>query len=162
MKFTIEHVFRISADGYVQLYFDEPFNVELGEYLGLGRELRKLDRSADRIVRQICCEPKREKGSDADKAFGTSRASFVENMDFDIRARRGQWETIPNILAERVKTSGTLELEPVEDGTRRIVRGEVKARLFGFGGIVERAVIKEIEGSYAKATAFTTAWLAKR
>jgi hypothetical protein len=162
MKFTIENVFRIAPADYIELYFDEPFCVKLGEALGLGRELRKLERSPDRIVRQICCEPVREKGSDADKVFGSSRASFVENMDFDVPARRGAWETIPNVLPERVKTAGTLELVAVPEGTKRIVRGEVKARLFGFGGVVERAVVKEIEGSYAKATAFTTEWLAKR
>src|SRR5262249_43936530 len=156
MKFVIEDVFRIAPDAYIELYFDEPFNVELGEYLGLGRELRKLERASGRVVRQICCEPKREKGSDADKAFGASRASFVENMTFDIAARRGDWETIPNMLPDRVKTAGTLELVAVPEGTKRIVRGACNARLWGFGGVAERAIVREIEKNYVRMTKFTT------
>jgi hypothetical protein len=162
MKFVIEHTFAVSPADYEALYFDEPFNVALGDHLGLGRELRRFDRTADRIVRHVCCEPKRDPDSPAGKAFGTTRASYVEEMDYDVRARRGAWRTIPNILPERVKTEGTLEIASAPGGMKRIVRGEVKARLWGFGGIVERMVVSEIEQSYAKAAAFTTAWLAKR
>jgi len=160
MKFVIEDVFRIAPDAYIELYFDEPFNVALGDFLGLGRELRKLDRSGAAIVRQICCEPKREKGSDADKAFGASKASFVENMTFDVAAHRGTWETIPNMLPDRVKTLGTLELVAVPDGTKRIVRGSCDARLWGFGGVAERAIVREIEKNYVRMTKFTNDWLA--
>jgi hypothetical protein len=160
MKFVVEHTFAVAPEAYETLYFDEPFNVALGEALGLGRELRRFDRKADRIVRHVCCEPTREKGSQADQAFGSSRASYIEEMDYDVRARRGAWRTIPNILPERVRTEGSLEIVATSGGTKRIVRGEVKARLWGFGGLVERAVVAEIEKSYAKAAVFTTEWIA--
>jgi hypothetical protein len=160
MKFVVDHTFAVTPEAYEALYFDEPFNVALGEALGLGRELRRFDRATDRIVRHVCCEPTREAGSEADRAFGSSRASYIEEMDYDVRARRGQWRTIPNVLAERVRTEGSLEIVAAAGGTKRIVRGEVKARLWGFGGLVERKVVAEIEKSYAKAAAFTTEWLA--
>ena len=162
MKFVIEHTFAVTPADYEALYFDEPFNVALGDHLGLGRELRRFDRSAERIVRHVCCEPKRDPNSPAGQAFGTTRASYVEEMDYDVRARRGAWRTIPNILPERVRTEGTLEIVSAAGGAKRIVVGEVKAKLWGFGGLVERMVVSEIEQSYAKAAAFTTEWLAKR
>lgn len=163
MKFLIEHTFaRIARVEYEALYFDETFNIALGDALGLGRELRRLERGAARIVRHVCCEPKRDPDSAAGKAFGSSRASFVEEMDYDLGAHRGQWRTIPNILPERVKTAGSLEVIEVEGGVQRVVRGEVKASLWGFGGVVEKHVVAEIVKSYAQSAAFTAAWLVRR
>ena len=162
MKFLIEHVFpRISCGDYEALYFDEAFNAALGDALAMGRRLLRLDRGPDQIVRHVCYEPVRERGSEADHAFGKSRASFVEELDYDVRARRGEWRTIPNQFKERVKNTGTIELVPEGDGTRRIVRGEVKVSLFGFGGRVERIVVREIEKSYARSAEFTLEWLAR-
>lgn len=161
MKFVIEHVFeRIDRAGYEALFFDETFSAALGAALGLGRQLVRLDRDPDRIVRHVRCEPKREAGSPADQAFGTSRASYLEEMDYDLRRGRGAWRTIPNLFTDRVTNTGTLEIADVPGGVRRVVRGEVKVSLFGFGRLVERMIVAEIEKSYAGAAAFTARWLA--
>ncbi len=163
MKFLIEDVFAgISPATYEGLYFDEDFNAAFGEALHMGRKLLRLDRSAHQIVRHVCFEPKREAGSHADQAFGTSRASFVEELDYDVAARRGNWRTIPNLFTERVVNAGTIELVGDASGTRRIVRGEVRVSLFGFGGLVEKMIVGEIEKSYAETTRLTRAWLASR
>jgi hypothetical protein len=163
MKFVIEHTFEgLTCSRYEALFFDEAFNTALGEALGLGRELRRLDRAPDRIVRHVCCEPVRDPDSPAGQAFGSTRASFVEELEYDPRAHRGAWRTIPNLLPERVKTEGTLEIRGVAGGVQRVVRGEVRARLWGFGGLVEKHVVAEIVKSYDKVAAFTTAWLASR
>jgi hypothetical protein len=163
LKVNIEHLIEgVGQADYEALYFDEPFNVALGEALGLGRQLLRLDRAADRIVRHVCCEPQRDPDSPAGQAFGTSRASFIEELDYDLRAHRGTWRTIPNMIPDRVSNTGTLEIVEAPRGVRRIVRGEVKVKLFGFGGLVERMVVAEIEKSYAGAAAFTTNWLANR
>jgi hypothetical protein len=163
MKFLIEHTFEgLTPEGYEEVFFDEPFNVALGEALGLGRQLRRLDRAPGRIVRHVCCEPSRDPDSPAGKAFGSSRASFVEELEYDLRAHAGTWRTIPSLLPERVKTSGTLEVLAVGGGVRRVVRGEVKASLWGFGGLVERHVVAEIVKSYDRSAAFTVTWLASR
>ena len=99
--------------------------------------------------------------SPAGQAFGTSRASFVEELDYDLRAHRGAWRTIPNLMPERVRNSGTIEFAASARGVTRIVRGEVKISLFGFGGLVERAIAAEIVKSYAKTTELTNARIAR-
>ncbi|HUJ57477.1 MAG TPA: DUF2505 family protein [Kofleriaceae bacterium] len=164
MKFAIEHVFpEITCAAYEQLYFDEAFNVALGRALDMGRELRRLDITPDRIVRHVCFEPRRDPdpAHPTNRAFGSSRASFVEELDYDVGTRRGAWRTIPNVFTERVRNTGTIELAPAGSGVRRTVRGEVKVSLFGFGGIVERMIVAEIEKSYARSTKFTLDWLAR-
>lgn len=162
MKFVIEDCFPgITPSDYERLYFDEGFNAELGQALHMGRKLLRLDRSPHKIVRHVCFEPEREAGSAADQAFGTSRASFVEELEFDVATRSGAWKTIPNLFTERVRNAGTIEFASDGGGTRRVVRGEVRVSLFGFGKIVERMIVAEIEKSYTATTAFTREYLSR-
>jgi len=163
MRLAIEHVFEgIAVADYESLYFDEPFNDAQGRELRMGRQLLRFDRSKQRIVRHVCYEPARKPSDPVNEVFGSSRASFIEELEYDLAARRGTWRTIPNQWAERVRTTGTIELTVAPGGTRRVVSGEVKVSLFGFGKIVERMIVAEIEKSYAATAAFTRAWLARR
>jgi hypothetical protein len=163
VRFACEHTFpTISQAAYEALYFDEEFNVALGDALGLGRELVKLERTNTTVVRHLLCEPKREKGSAADQAFGSSRASFREELEYSFADHKGTWRTIPNIMKERVRNAGTLEILDDGGGARRVVRGDVSVKLFGFGGLVERLVVAEIDKSYRNAASFTEQWLARR
>ncbi|MEO6776433.1 MAG: DUF2505 domain-containing protein [Kofleriaceae bacterium] len=163
MKLAIEHTFTgIQPAEFELLYFDEAFNESLGSHLHMGRRLVRLDRDANRIVRHVRFEPAQAPDSPVKQAFGTSRASFLEELDYDPRTRLGVWKTIPNLMAERVTNTGTLELLSAPEGTRRVLRGEVKVKLFGFGGVVEKMIAAEIVKSYDATAAFTRAWLAKR
>ena len=161
MKFAIDHVFPAPLAVYEALYFDEDFNNSLGDALAMGRRLLKLERAAGRIVRHVQFAPKQDAGSQASQAFGNSRASFVEELDFDTASHRGTWKTVPNMWAERVRNTGTIAFAGGSDGTHRVVLGEVKVSAFGFGRLVERAVVSEIERNYERTTAFTLAYLAR-
>ena len=165
MKLAIEHVFAgIQPSEFEALYFDETFNESLGTHLHMGRMLVRLETTANRIVRHVRFEPAPDPNSPVpiEKAFGTSRASFLEELDYDPRVRRGEWKTIPNMFKERVVNAGTIEFAPAPEGTRRVLRGEVKVKLFGFGGVVEKMIAAEIVKNYDATAAFITDWLAKR
>lgn len=163
MKLAIDHVFaRIQPSEFETLYFDEAFNESLGTHLHMGRKLVRLDRTANRIVRHVRFEPAQDPDSPVKQAFGTSRASFLEELDYDTRVRRGEWKTIPNMFEKRVVNEGTIEFAAAPEGTRRLLRGEVKVKLFGFGGVVEKMIAAEIVKSYDATAAFITEWLAKR
>ena len=163
MKVLIEDVFpQITCAAYESLYFDEPFNDAVGQALHLGRQLMHFERTPEKIVRRVGYEPARDPGSPAGQAFGTSRASFIEELEYDVRSRRGEWRTIPNVFPDRVRNAGTIEIVEAPTGVRRIVRGEVKVSMFGFGRLIEKMVVAEIEKSYASTTRFTNEWLARR
>ena len=162
MKVAVEHTFEVTPDEYEELYFDEPFNLAVSEALQLGRQLLRLDRSSTRIIRHVCYEPRRHSTSEANKAFGTSRASFIEELDYDVGRRRGEWRTIPNLFADRVRNSGTIDFIAVPGGVSRLVRGEVKVSLFGFGSKVEKLIVAEIDKSYASSAKLTNDWIANR
>jgi hypothetical protein len=163
MVVTISDLFEgIECHDYAALYFDEAFNTAIGRALHMGRKLVLLDRSNDRIVRHVCYEPNQDPESPTHQAWGATPAGFVEELDFDVRARRGTWRTIPNRFADRVNNAGTIEFAPEGRGTRRSVRGDVVVKAFGFGRIVEKMIVGEIVKSYAATTAFTREWIAKR
>ncbi len=161
MKFAIEHHFAIDVDAFEAIYFDEEYWRALGRELKLGRELLTLERTDARIVRHIRCAPDQDPDTPEGKALAENKASFVEELEWDRRAHKGTWRTIPNLLRDRVKTHGTIEFRATGGGTTRIVRGEVNAKLWGFGGLVEKRVVAEIERSYDRAQAFTEAWIAR-
>jgi uncharacterized protein DUF2505 len=163
MNVLIDDLFTgITCAEYESLYFDEDFNRLVGRELRMGRLLLHFERRPDRIQRKVQYEPERDPDSPAGQAFGTSRASFIEELDYDPRSRRGSWRTIPNLFPERVSNAGTIEFVEAPNGTRRIVRGAVKVSLFGFGRLVERMIVSEIVKSYANTTRITNDWIAKR
>jgi hypothetical protein len=164
MRVEIEHVFEgIRPTAYAALYFDEGFNEALGKHLHMGRKLLRLDRSPERIVRHVRYEPAQDPDSPAKHVFGTSRASFIEELDYDVHAGRGQWRTVPNAFAERLRNVGTIEFaDAPHGGTRRTVHGEVVVKLFGFGGRVEKVIAHEIVKNYTASAEFTRTWLAQR
>lgn len=164
MNIAIDDVFAgIARADYERLFFDEDFNAALGRAQRLGRQLLQLDRTPERIVRRVCFEPAQPDDAPVKQAFGSSRASFVEELDYDVRAGRGTWRTIPNRFADRVTNAGTIEIADwPAGGTRRSVRGDVTVRLLGFGRRIERMIHREIEKSFAATTAFTREWLRTR
>lgn len=162
MKFAIEQRWdRVTPVEYEAVFFDEAFSDALGAALGLGRTLLRLDRTPTRIVRHVRCTPARARDSEAAQVLD-ERAAFVEELDFDRRSGRGAWRTVPSVFADRVTNAGTLTLEAVPGGVRCVVDGEVRVRMFGFGRVVERKIVAEIENHYRKAAQFTAEWLGRR
>jgi hypothetical protein len=162
VKFVIEHTYRqITPAAYEALHFDEDFSAALGEALGLGRTLVRLDRGPDRIVRHIRCVPKRDARDPAAQVLD-DKAWFVEELEYQVGQFRGQWRTIPSTMPDKVRTTGSIEFAAAGDGTTRIVRGEVRVAIFAIGRIVERFIVAEIEKSYARAARFTADWLERR
>jgi hypothetical protein len=160
MKYVIEHTFQgLSLTEFETLFFDEEFNVALGESLKLGRTLVRLDRTADRIVRHLRCEPKREPGSAGAKLFGDKRAGWSEELEYDVGKFHGRWTTIPSLMTDKITTNGTIEFAPAPSGVRRIVKGEVTVDVFGVGRQIEKAIVAGIEKGYVAGADFTATWV---
>jgi hypothetical protein len=159
VQVVIEHAFALaSCEAFEAVFFDEPYNVALGEALQMGRVLKRLEQSATRVVRVVGYEPQREKGSAAE-ALGSSRRGFVEELDYDLRAHEGTWKTVPNAFADRVRNAGTIELTMRGAEVVRVVRADIVVKLFGFGGRVEKLIAAEIEKSYARSATFMREWV---
>lgn len=159
---AIEHVFSgIQVGDYVSLFFDDRFNQACAVALRVTVTVVRFDRSDKRIVRHLCYEPERKPGDAVELVYGKRRATFLEELDYDVVTRRGAWRTVPNQWAERVKNEGTLEFVGAGADTKRILNADVKVSAFGFGRLVERAVVSEIQKSYETTATVTRQWIAE-
>ncbi len=162
MKLSIEHTFALSPADYATLYFDETFSAELCAAVKIGRTVLRLERTPERLVRHVRCEPVREVPAPLAKLLDGHRFHYVEELEFDLVAFRGRWRVVPSLLPQKVAASGAHDFEDAGGKTRRVVRGDVSVSVFGIGGIVERFVVGEVERSYNDAFAFTQKYLSQR
>jgi hypothetical protein len=163
MKFRIEHVFAgIDLASYEQLYFDEPFNIGMCQATKLGRDVVKRDSTAKHLSRVVRVTPERDIPAPVAKVLGGSRIEYVENIEYDWGSNRGTWRTDSSILSDKIACGGTLGFEARSNGVLRWLEGEIKVKIFGIGGIVERFVVADIEKSYEQATAFMRKWIVEK
>jgi hypothetical protein len=78
-----------------------------------------------------------------------SEAAYVEEQWRSQHEHRVRWRMTPEVLADRVTVAGELRLEP--DGPRhcrRVLDGEIHARIFVVGPLLERAAAGEVVSAY--------------
>jgi Protein of unknown function (DUF2505) len=161
MKFRVEHVIRgIDLAAYEELYFDEPFQTALGDAVKIDRELLRLDRGRERIVRHVRVQPEREIPAPVAKLLGGRRLAYVDEIEYEVGRYHGTWRIVPAVLADKIAIGGTLDFEAVAGGVKRVLAGVIDVTLYGLGGLVERVVVSNVEKSYADAAAFTDRWIA--
>ena len=157
MKLRIEHVQRgIDLAGYEELYFDEPFQIALGEAVKIARELLRLDRRSARV------QPQREIPAPVAKLLGGKRLAYTEELEYEVGRYHGIWRIVPAVLADKIAIGGTLDFEAAAGGVKRVLAGVIDVTLFGLGGLVEKVILSNVEKSYDDAAAFTAQWLTAR
>lgn len=160
MHFRVEHTFtQIDLERYEALYFDEPFNIALCEAIDLRRELKTHELNARRLVRVVTVGPEREIPPAAAGILKTNRIEYTEHIDYTFGQYQGTWKTVSSVLTDKVDSRGTFEFIATEGGVRRVVVGDIKVKLFGVGGVVEKFIVGDIERSYEKAATFTQSWI---
>ena len=161
MKFRADHTFRgIEVDAYEDLHFDEAFQDALCGAVKLARECVGLEEDDDgRIHRAVKVGPDREIPPAAQRVLGGKRLDYTEHLDYRRGSYLGQWRTVPSLMSDKVECAGSIEFRPVDGGVRRLVEGEIKVKLFGVGGMVEKLIVADIERSYVKAAEFTQRWI---
>ncbi len=157
MKFRAEATFTdIPLADYEALYFDDAFNDEMCKAVRLERTLLKKERTGDIIVRHTRVAPiGREIPAPVAKVIGASRIEYVEELTYDFAKHTGVWQTIPQVLPDKVETKGTLAFLSTGAGCTRISEGDINVKIFGVGGIVEKVIVGDVEKSYEDAARFT-------
>jgi hypothetical protein len=161
MRFKADHTFRgIDIAAYERLYFDPTFAAALGESVKVSRTVVRRDLDGAKLHREVRVAPDRELPGPVAKLLGTTRLEYVEVLDYEMGSYRGRFRIEPAVLKDKVEVAGTLEFRSAPGGaTTRVFEGEIKVRVFGIGGIVEKFVCAEIERSYADAARFTQGWV---
>jgi hypothetical protein len=87
----------------------------------------------------------------AQRALGTKRFCYVQEVESDDVAHATRWSIVPEVMADRVTCSGTSQLSAVADGCERVVRGSLSVRIPIVGGTIERYLGETVERGYEKA-----------
>ncbi|MFN3202614.1 MAG: DUF2505 domain-containing protein [Bradymonadia bacterium] len=160
--FTVAHPFPLSETRFWgEVFLDEAYNTALyTEGLGFGFEQLSLETAADgTISRSIRVIPALDLPKAARKVMG-DRISYIEQGTFDPVDQRWRFALTPSKLAEKIKVSGEFWSTPDGDeGLNRHCKTDISVKIFGVGGVVEKAVEKAFRESYQKAAAFTAEWL---
>lgn len=162
MKFLAEHTFRgITVADYEKLYFDEDFNVSLCKAVNLDRSVVKRDEKGKHLSRAVKVSPRdREIPGPLVKVLGSSRIEYTEHVEYDFGTYKGTWKSVSSVMTDKVESSGVFRFEPAGDGVKRVIEGDIKVKVFGVGGVIERFIVADIEKSYEQAADFTRRWIA--
>ena len=166
MQFTIRNTFDTDVDTYWRsLFFDPEYNARLyREALGFKSfELVELTgEPGGPRTRTMRTEPAAEAPAIVRKLIGDS-LTYTETGSWDPGTKLWTYRIVTNKLAEKVYIGGRLWAEP-RGATQceRIAEVEVRVKVLGVGGAVEKFIEKTTRDSYVKASAFTNAYIAER
>lgn len=160
---TGTHDFDCDPDTYWQRVF---LSAEYNRTLFLERlrfeqwEITSQVETSDGMRRTVRAVPRVGDLPGPIKALLKNGAGYTEVGEYFRSQSRFSIQITPNSLADRLKISAELRVEPLPNGRcRRTQTTNVEAKVFGVGGMLEKLLLDDIEKSYGPSTTLTEEWL---
>lgn len=154
---TVKSLINCDVDTFWKVFFDEAYNKafyleEMGFF-----ELEVLSKTdTSRVMRAV---PKLNMPKPVMKILGSS-FGYEERGTFDRDKNEWTWKMVPNTLADKLRTDGTVRIEEAGEGKcRRTDTVTIEAKIFGVGGLVESATEKEVRAAWSTESRFIDRWL---
>ena len=160
-KITLTHEIECDPETFWKLFLDKTFNEKMfKEALGFPRYDVVDQRETDKeVVRKVSGQPKLDAPGPVQKLLGSS-FSFVEEGRFDKTSKVWHWKMIPSTMADKLRTEGTIRVEPAGEGKcRRIADISMEAKVFGVGGMLESTTEKNMRQGYDASARFMNQWI---
>jgi len=159
-KANAAHVINCDIETYWKVFLDAEFTKKMHlDELG-SKKLEILELTDNE--RRMAIVPTLAMPGPVMKALGDS-FGYEEVCSLDRERNIWSWKLVPNKMTDRLKTSGTMRLEAMDDGKcRRIDEATMEAKVFGIGGLFERSTEKEVVSTWEKEASFINRWLAER
>lgn len=88
------------------------------------------------------------------------RLTWVQETSHDLGTGRATFVLLPDHYPDRLKASGRFDVEPDGDGSRRVVRGELKVSAPLVAGRVEKAIVSGLEEYLVAEAPVVDSWIA--
>ena len=152
--FKFEHDFDIDAKDYWEMFFSEPYNLDLFQGLKMRREPLELVDDGKTIRRAQRLHPQKE--IPAIFRSVVSDMSYTEKDVFDRDESSMQVNIEPAMMKDRFDMRGVYSVKPLGPGRcRRTFEGDVKVSIMIIGGKLEKYMVDEMRASYDTATDVT-------
>ncbi len=143
-----------------QIFRSEDFNHYL--YEGLGFEYELQEWNPETGYRRARVWPAQQMPRAVARVLG-DRFSYIEEGKLDSSTRRYEFIVIPSTIADRIRVTGTVSIEPVSpEQCERCVRLDIGADVLGFGRLIETYFAAATRAQYAKNAALVNDYLAGR
>ena len=163
MRLSVEDVFEtLSLPQYEELYFAEDFNQGLCENVALVRELVEKSETNGTLRRVVTVRPDRSIPPALAKAVKIDKIEYREIIEYELGNYRGTWKIEPALFATKFKGGGSFEFRAHPQGVERALWGDISISIFGVGGMIEKAIVTEVERSYGVAADFTRKFIEDR
>ena len=144
MRTTITNRIAVGASDFWSAYLDEETTCRLyTNALGFDRVEAKAERQTDgSCTRELRYAPRLNMPAAVKKVIG-DRLQIVERGAF-APTDGGRWtfQVFPSSMTDRITIVGSVVIEPEVGAIRRVTELDIRARIFGIGGVIERFIEK--------------------
>lgn len=162
LEFTLRHVIDCPPERFWELFLDADWTRELFEDgLSFHCELDPVEESGGTKRRVMRVVPKVDLPKAVAKLFG-DKLGYTEHARLDVAKGVWAYELTLNVLSDKIRLGGEMTVEPKgDDRLDRISKMWVEAKIFGVGGLVEKAAEKNMRKGWNDSADWINRWLAK-
>lgn len=162
LEFTLNHPLLCSVDRFWAVFLNTAFTHEMLTGLGFARvdvgELRAHTGRSEK-KRSMRAVPKLDLPKVVARALGEAFA-YVEEGSFDERSRRWTYHSRLSVLSDQFRVGGRIWVEPTKSGRcRRISEVWIEAKIFGIGGLIERAAENSVRDGFRRSALWLNRWI---
>lgn len=161
MRFDLTHDFDTSPERIADVMLDPSFQETLTD-IGDLHHREVLDRTESpggAITRNVRCILALKVSGIAKSMLGDSDPAWVQEERWDATRMHCDWTIHPEVAAEMLSASGTIDIVGSDNKTTRTVAGEVKVRVPLYGGKVEGWIVTGVTRAYDEEAERIASWL---
>ncbi|MCX4243311.1 DUF2505 family protein [Paraliomyxa miuraensis] len=161
-EFTLRHPLDCTPKRHWELFFDPEWTRTLIiEGLGFFTcDVHPVRQETGKRHRDMEVTPKLDVPAAVAKIIGP-KLGYTERATFDEATEAWTYRHILNVLTEKVLMGGVVTIEPVgDDRCVRVAKMSVEVKIFGVGGLVEKAAEKNMRDGWDRSAQWINRWLA--
>lgn len=160
IEFTLRHPLRCTPERHWELFFDPDWTTQLlTEGLGFSCDIGPVKQDGDERTRTMSVAPQLDLPKAVAKLFSDS-LGYIEEGRFNDTKKEWTYTLKLNMLTEKIKLGGVVTLEPLgDDRCTRVSKMWAEAKIFGVGGLIEKAAEKNMRDGWGKSADWINGWL---